>query len=131
MTRKLEIDMQAFPEGALGVECSASLEITIPRDLRTGDADALAVAVARALAAIWGIDPGDVKATVCLVNVTREVASYGDVAIPRRYPAGALATDPPPHLHTCHACRTQQPAQDKLATEDRRCIRCGSTEVYL
>ena len=85
-TRKIEISMMAFPEGVLGAECSASVELVVPpgTDLATGQK--ITQAMAHVLAGVWGIDPTEVKASVLLVDSVRDVVSGGDVRVEKTDP---------------------------------------------
>lgn len=86
MSRRIEIEACAYPEGALGTTCSATVEMTMPDGLSGGDiAFELAQAVARTLAAVWNIPAEEVRASAHVVEQTRQVISGGDVKIrPRK-----------------------------------------------
>lgn len=89
MSRRIEIEAYAYPEGALGATCSATVEMTMPDGLAGDDlAFELAQAVARTLAVAWNIPAEEVRASAHVVEQTRHVISGGDVKIRARSKGG-------------------------------------------
>lgn len=91
MSRRIEIEAYAYPEGALGATCSATVEMTIPDEENGRDlAFEMTQTVGRTLAALWSIPAEEVRASVHIVEQTRQVISGGDVKIRTRSKGGRL-----------------------------------------
>jgi len=92
MSRRIEIEAYAYPypDGAPGVTCSATVEMTVPDDEESGSdlAFEMAQTVGRTLAALWNIPADEVRASAHVVEQTRQVISGGDVKIRARSKGG-------------------------------------------
>jgi aminoglycoside phosphotransferase (APT) family kinase protein len=75
------VEAMFFATRADGESFSASLDVEVTAATTWESATALALGHARVLAALWGVAPACVCASVSLAAVSKEILQYADVRV--------------------------------------------------